>query len=74
MLIGSLPFITLIFRLLLIGYKTDVGKNRFEWHVQAWANWAIVLVVTIWLWSWAVARGVLRTTCASVIGAWYFAE
>ena len=74
MLLGSIPFVTLIFRLLLVGYSTKVGQSGFEWHVRAWANWAIVLSAAIWFWSWAVARGVLRMTCASVIGAWYFAE
>lgn len=51
-----------------------MGQSGFEWHVRAWANWAIVGSAAIWFWSWAVARGVLRMTCASVIGAWYFAE
>jgi hypothetical protein len=74
MLIGSIPFVTLVFRLLLVGYSTKVGQSRFEWHVRAWANWAIVGAVCVWFWSWAVARGILRMTCASVIGAWYFAE
>ncbi|KAJ3486007.1 hypothetical protein NLJ89_g11850 [Agrocybe chaxingu] len=73
MLLGSLPFVTLIFRLLLVGYSTKV-KTGWEWHVHAWANWAIVGTLSVWLWSWAVARGVLRATCASVIGAWYFAD
>ncbi|KAF8958026.1 plasma-membrane choline transporter-domain-containing protein [Flammula alnicola] len=76
MLLGSLPFVTVVFRLLLIGYPTGGGQGQtaLEWHVKAWANWAIALVLGVWLWTWAVARGVLRTTCASVIGAWYFAD
>lgn len=72
-LIGSIPFATLTFRLLLHGYGTK-DASGWEWHVQAWANWSIFGTVSVWLWSWAVARGVLRMTCASVIGAWYFAE
>ncbi|PPQ89444.1 hypothetical protein CVT25_012823 [Psilocybe cyanescens] len=75
MLILSIPFMTMVFRLLLIGYTTSgAGKSGMEWHVRAWANWAIVGVLGVWFWSWAVARGVLRTTCASVVGAWYFAD
>ena len=76
MLLASLPFVTLIFKLLLIGYANKVGPDTgiVEWHMHAWANWAIVGTFSVWLWSWMVARGVLRMTCASVIGAWYFAE
>jgi len=71
MLVASIPFITLIFRLLLIGYF--LGPNSsLEWH--GWANWAIFGTVGVWLWSWGIARGMLRTTCAGVVGAWYFAE
>ena len=73
-MLGSLPFIAFIFRLLLNAHKTPVSKSGIEWHVHAWANWAIVLVISIWLWSWVVKRGVLRMRCASIIGAWYFAE
>ncbi|KAF8912212.1 hypothetical protein CPB84DRAFT_1761633 [Gymnopilus junonius] len=75
MLLLSIPFITLTFRLLLIGYTTGVKeKGTMEWHVRAWADWAIVGVMVVWIWAWAVARGVLRTTAASVVGAWYFAD
>ncbi|KAF8624117.1 hypothetical protein AX15_006026 [Amanita polypyramis BW_CC] len=76
MLIASIPFLTLIFRLLLIGYATQPpkGSSAMEWHLYTRANWAIVGSVTIWLWSWGVARGILRMTCSSVIGAWYYAD
>jgi hypothetical protein len=70
-LIASIPFITLIFRLLLMGYFV---QDRSEWRIEEWADWAIVCAVGVWLWSWGVARGILRTTCAGVIGAWYYAE
>lgn len=70
-LIASIPFITLIFRLLLMGYFV---KGQSEWHIEEWADWAIVGAIGVWLWSWGVARGILRTTCAGVIGAWYYAE
>ncbi|KAG9318903.1 plasma-membrane choline transporter-domain-containing protein [Chiua virens] len=72
-LITSIPFVTLIFRLLLVGYFEDV-QGGVEWHVREWADWAILGAVGVWLWSWGVARGVLRTTCAGVIGAWYYAD
>ncbi|CAL1705394.1 unnamed protein product [Somion occarium] len=75
-LVGSIPFITLAFRLLLIGYTAHPhGRDSgWEWHVRGWANWAIVGTIGVWLWSWGVARGVLRVTCAGVVGAWYFAD
>ena len=75
-LIGSVPFLTLVFRLLLYGYAGQIlsGSSRIEGHLHAWANWAIFGVVIIWLWSWGVARGILRMSCASVIGAWYFTK
>lgn len=73
MLVASIPFITVIFRLLLIGYVYE-PNGTLEGHVQGWANWAIFGVVGVWFWSWGIAKGMLRTTCAGVIGAWYFAE
>lgn len=73
-LVLSIPFLTLIFRLLLIGYTWQPTNSAFEGHVKGWANWAIVGTVAIWLWTWGVARGALRTTAAGVVGAWYFAE
>jgi hypothetical protein len=73
MLVASIPFITLVFRLLLLGYFS-LPTGKLEWHVHGWANWAIFGTVGVWLWSWGIARGVLRTTCAGVVGAWYFAE
>lgn len=72
-LVASIPFVTLAFRLLLVGYATS-PNTQFEWHIYGWANWAIAGTVGIWLWSWGVARGLLRVTCAGVIGAWYFAD
>ncbi|KAF9642536.1 hypothetical protein BDM02DRAFT_2063047 [Thelephora ganbajun] len=75
-LIVSIPFLTLTFRLLLIGYPIHPRGNpsAWEWHVRGWANWLIALVVTVWVWSWCVGRGVLRVTCAAVVGAWYFGD
>ncbi|EKM82336.1 hypothetical protein AGABI1DRAFT_33892 [Agaricus bisporus var. burnettii JB137-S8] len=75
-LIGSIPFLTLIFRLVLYGYTLPVSSHSstLEGHISGWANWAIAGTVAVWLWSWGVARGILRMSCASVIGAWYFAD
>ncbi|KXN91452.1 hypothetical protein AN958_00714 [Leucoagaricus sp. SymC.cos] len=73
-LIGSIPFLTLVFRLLLYGYGRTRGSSAVEYHLHSWANWAIFGAISVWLWSWGVARGVLRMSCASVIGAWYFAD
>ncbi|KZT09551.1 uncharacterized protein LAESUDRAFT_695158 [Laetiporus sulphureus 93-53] len=75
-LLASIPFITLAFRLLLIGYfgHPHGSNSGWEWYVRGWANWAIAGTIGVWLWSWGVARGVLRVTCAGVIGAWYFAD
>lgn len=71
-LILSIPFLTLIFRLLLIG-KPVKESTTWEWHIYGWANWSITGAIIVWLWSWGVARGILRMTCATVIGSWYFA-
>lgn len=73
-LLLSIPFMTLIFRLLLIGYFSPEPSGIIEWHVKGWAHWAIAGTVGMWLWSWGVARGLVRTTCAGVIGSWYYAE
>lgn len=73
-LVLSIPYLTLIFRLLLIGYVSRPDANTPEWHVKGWANWAIAGTVIVWLWSWGVARGILQMSCAGVIGSWYFAE
>jgi len=72
--LASIPFLTLIFRLLLIGTETKTSQGTWEWHVQNWASWVMALTIGIWLWTWGVARGILRMTCASVIGYWYFSE
>ena len=73
-LIASIPFVTLILRLLLFGYfyRLSPDASLFECHLKEWAGWAIAGTVFTWLWSWGVGRGILRTTCAGVVGAWYF--
>ncbi|KAL1751858.1 hypothetical protein FB107DRAFT_221122 [Schizophyllum commune] len=71
-LLASIPFATVVFRLLLVGYfkKEDAG---YAWNVKGWARWALVGAIATWLWTWAVARGILRMSAAGVVGAWYFA-
>ncbi|GJE90685.1 plasma-membrane choline transporter-domain-containing protein [Phanerochaete sordida] len=75
-LLVSLPFATLAFRLLLVGYARHPldRPTGWEWHVYSWANWAIAGTVCVWLWTWGVGRGLLRVTCAGVVGSWYFAN
>ncbi|KAH9980955.1 plasma-membrane choline transporter-domain-containing protein [Lactifluus volemus] len=72
-LLLSIPFLTLTFRLLLVGYLLRPASG-LEWHLHGWANWAIALTISLWFWTWAVARGILRVTTAGVIAAWYFAD
>ncbi|KAI0333631.1 hypothetical protein GY45DRAFT_1389035 [Cubamyces sp. BRFM 1775] len=74
MLLLSIPFITLAFRLLLVGRFMPLTSTRSAWHVSEWAHWAIAGTIGVWLWTWGVARGLLRVACAGVIGAWYFAD
>lgn len=73
-LLLSIPFATLIFRLLLVGYTPSPPSSGVEWHLHGWANWAIGGTLSMWLWTWAVARGLLRVTTTGVIAAWYFAN
>jgi hypothetical protein len=72
-LLVSIPFLTLTFRLLLVGYISRPSSG-VEWHLHGWANWAIAVTISLWFWTWAVARGVIRVTTAGVIAAWYFVE
>lgn len=73
-LVASIPFLTLIFRLVLIGTATQTSQGTLEWHIQNWASWMIAFTLGMWLWTWGVARGTLRMTVASVIAFWYFSE
>ncbi|EJD44142.1 hypothetical protein AURDEDRAFT_185171 [Auricularia subglabra TFB-10046 SS5] len=70
-IILSLPLLSLVFRLFLVGYWGQ-SAGSWEWHIRAYAGWLIFAVTAFWLWTWAVARGVLRVTSAGVVGAWYF--
>ncbi|CUA78360.1 hypothetical protein RSOLAG22IIIB_13098 [Rhizoctonia solani] len=69
-LVLSIPFLALIFRLLLVGTFERKGLD-YTWKVKGWAWWMAVLVCTVWMWSWAVVRGVMRASVAAVVGSWY---
>jgi hypothetical protein len=64
-LIASIPFISLLLRLLLVGYFTHASDTQgiMEWHIRAYAAWLLVAVSIVWLWSlgwWGT--GTLRRT------------
>ena len=67
----TLPLLSLVFRLFLVGYW-GLSSNVWEWHVRTYAHWLIFAVTLFWLWTWSIARGILRVTCAGVVGSWYF--
>ncbi|QRV90121.1 Plasma-membrane choline transporter [Ceratobasidium sp. AG-Ba] len=69
-LVLSIPFLALIFRLMLVGTFVREGIT-FTWRVKGWAWWMSVLVVGVLMWSWAVVRGALRVTVSGVVAAWY---
>lgn len=68
----SLPFLTLLLRLLLIGYYRHPRQHTYIWHVRPYAAWLIALVAGVWVWTWVVLRGIGRAVVAGVIGEWYF--
>ncbi|KIK63546.1 hypothetical protein GYMLUDRAFT_40589 [Collybiopsis luxurians FD-317 M1] len=73
MLVGSIPFGTVVGRLLLVGRWNKVASGATsEYHLKWGAELAIVLAIGVWLWSWGVARGLLRVVAAGVVGGWYF--
>lgn len=65
-LLGTLPFISLSFRLLLVGYGGSY------WHIKPYAVWFIILVSFTWAWSCCIIRGMLRVISAATVGAWFF--
>lgn len=72
-LIASLPFLSLILRLTLIGYYAPSHGHQ-GWHVRGYAGWLAALATGIWLWSWGVIRGALRVAVTGVVGSWYFSR
>ncbi|KAF8329838.1 plasma-membrane choline transporter-domain-containing protein [Cantharellus anzutake] len=72
-LVASLPFISLTLRLLLLGYfGKSAPESPWVWHVYNYAGTLAILVVSIWLWSWGVSRGIMRVVVGGVVGHWYF--
>ncbi|CAE6427325.1 unnamed protein product [Rhizoctonia solani] len=69
-LVLSIPFLALMFRLLLVGTFEQKGLD-YTWKVKGWAWWMAVLVCVVWMWSWAVVRGIMRASVAAVIANWY---
>ncbi|KAH7103950.1 plasma-membrane choline transporter-domain-containing protein [Auriculariales sp. MPI-PUGE-AT-0066] len=67
----SLPLLSLVFRLFLVGYWS-LTSDVWHYHLYNYSGWLIAAVTLFWLWSWAIARGILRVTAAGVVGAWYF--
>ncbi len=68
----SIPYLTLILRLLLIGYYRHPRENTYIWHVRPYAGLLTALVILLWLWSWVIIRGIGRVATAAIVGEWYF--
>lgn len=72
-LVASLPFLSLILRLTLIGYYSPKSSDN-GWHVRGYAGWLAFLATVVWVWSWGVVRGVLRVAVSGVVGSWFFSR
>ncbi|KAK7030395.1 hypothetical protein VNI00_014139 [Paramarasmius palmivorus] len=70
-LLASIPFLTLIFRLLLVGYY---DKSKEHWHLKTSAHYYLAGAIAVWLWTFAVARGILRVVVSGVVGGWYIED
>nr|XP_031863504.1 uncharacterized protein CI109_000754 [Kwoniella shandongensis]KAA5530576.1 hypothetical protein CI109_000754 [Kwoniella shandongensis] len=70
--ITSIPFLTLLIRLGMIGYWRHPRENTWVFHIRPYAGWLIFLVTLVWVWTWGVIRGVGRVAVAGVVGEWYF--
>ncbi|KAL1413259.1 hypothetical protein Q8F55_001014 [Vanrija albida] len=70
--VTSIPFLTLLVRLAMIGYWRHPRENTYVFQIRPYAGWLIFVVTVIWVWSWGVIRGVGRVAVAAVIGEWYF--
>ncbi|RSH81469.1 hypothetical protein EHS25_006826 [Saitozyma podzolica] len=68
----SIPFLTLLIRLGMIGYWRHPRENTYIFHIRPYAGWLIFLVTLVWVWTWGVIRGVGRVAVAGVVGEWYF--
>jgi hypothetical protein len=68
----SIPFLTLIVRLGMIGYWRHPRENTYVFQLRPYAGWLIALVTLVWIWTWGVIRGVGRVAVAGVVGEWFF--
>ncbi|RXK38717.1 hypothetical protein M231_04027 [Tremella mesenterica] len=68
----SIPFLTMLLRLGMIGYWRHPRENTWVFHIRPYAGWLIFLVTLIWVWTWSVLRGIGRVAVAGVVGEWYF--
>jgi hypothetical protein len=68
----SLPIITVLFRLLLLGYFETPSLVSYSYHLKPKSGWLIALVVGLWVWTWGVLRGIGRVTISAVVGEWFF--
>ncbi|CED84491.1 Choline transporter-like protein [Phaffia rhodozyma] len=68
----SIPFITVLLRLFLLGYFEYPAEGTYTYHLQPKADWLIILVIGLWVWTWGVFRGIGRVTISGVVGEWYF--
>jgi hypothetical protein len=70
--LASIPFMTLLVRLAMIGYWRHPKENTYIYQIAPRAGWLIALVTIVWVWTWGVIRGVGRVAVAGVMGEWYF--
>lgn len=68
----SIPFLTLLIRLGMIGYWRHPRENTYIFQLRPYAGWLIALVTLVWIWTWGVIRGVGRVAIAGVVGEWFF--
>ena len=66
-LLVSIPFLTLTFRLLLVGY-VSCPSSGLEWHLHGWANRAIALTISMWPWTCRRAGWWVQLSQCRVVG------
>lgn len=47
-------------------------EGTYTYHLKPKADWLIVLVLGLWVWTWGIFRGIGRVTISGVVGEWYF--
>src|SRR5712672_295795 len=66
-LLVSIPFLTLTFHLLLVGYVSRPSSG-LEWHLHGWANRAIALTISMWPWTCRRAGWRVQLSQCRVVG------